>query len=369
MSLHYIDNFADRLGPEKIVHIYEPQSQLRAIVVIDNMALGTAIGGCRMAADVTTREVFRLARAMTMKNAISDLPFGGGKSAILADPKCANKETLVRVFAQSIKHLAEYIPGPDMGTDEECMAWIHAEIGRAIGLPKSMGGLPMDELGATGFGVAVSADIACEQYGLPLKNARVVIQGFGNVGRAAAKFLTQRGARVIGVSDIGGALLNTEGIDIPALIEKTRSGTGVADSGLGMALMSREELLEVESDLFIPAARPDVISNINQHALKTRLIIEAANIPITHEAANALFLRGVHVIPDIIANSGGVICGAMEYQKCSEAQAFRRIQETIIRNTEELIARVKNQQLPPHEIASLMAKERLTEAVAVRNSH
>ena len=146
MSAHYVDSFADDLGPEKIVHIYEPKSGLKAIVVIDNLSLGPAVGGCRMAPDVDTREVFRLARAMTLKNALSDLPNGGAKSAILSDPSVPNKETLVREFAQAIKHLPDYIPGPDMGTDETCMAYIHDEIGRAVGLPQVLGGLPLDEL-------------------------------------------------------------------------------------------------------------------------------------------------------------------------------------------------------------------------------
>ena len=112
MMSHYIDNFSDDLGPEKVAHIYEPKSKLRAIVVIDNISLGPAIGGCRMARDVTTQEVFRLARAMTLKNALASLPHGGAKSAILADSSTGEKETLMREFAQAIKTLTDYIPGP-----------------------------------------------------------------------------------------------------------------------------------------------------------------------------------------------------------------------------------------------------------------
>lgn len=365
MSSHYIDSFADELGPEKIVHIYEPKSKLRAIVVIDNLSLGPAIGGVRMAPDVSTREVFRLARAMTLKNAINGLPHGGGKSAILADPKSKDKESMLRSFAQSIKHLTDYIPGPDMGTDEQCMAFVYDEIERAVGLPKVIGGLPLDELGMTGFGVAVAADVASEKISLPLKNARVIVQGFGNVGRAAARCLLQRGARVIAVSDIDGAIFNTGGIDIPVLIQMSVSGRSVAESGLGIPV-ARDDILDMEAEIFVPAARPDVITEINQHVLKTRLVIEGANIPITHEAAKILRDRGVMIVPDIIANGGGAICAATEYQGLSETYAFDRVKNTIAKNTEELFARIAEEKCPPHEIATWMAKERIAQAMTFR---
>ncbi|MDH3256642.1 MAG: Glu/Leu/Phe/Val dehydrogenase, partial [Nitrospinota bacterium] len=162
MFTQYIDNFVDELGPEQIIHIYDPKTQLRAIVAIDNLSLGPAIGGTRMAPDVSTREVFRLARAMTLKNAVNGLKHGGAKSGIVADPQSPNKETLVRAFARAIRDIKSYIPGPDMGTDEQSMAWVHEEIGRAVGLPRMLGGLPLDELGMTGFGVAVAADVASD---------------------------------------------------------------------------------------------------------------------------------------------------------------------------------------------------------------
>jgi glutamate dehydrogenase/leucine dehydrogenase len=356
MSTQYMDLFADDLGPVKIIHIYEPKTRLRAIVVVDNLAMGPSIGGCRMAPDVSTREVFRLARAMTLKNAVNHIRYGGGKSAILADHNSEQKETLVREFARAIRDLKDYIPGPDMGTDEQSMAWIHGEIGRAVGLPRMMGGLPLDELGATGFGVSVAGDAASKWLGMPLKGARVVIQGFGNVGRAAAKFLLERDAKVIAVSDSKGALYDTAGLDIPALMEWVKTGQKVAESKLGEAL-NREALLKIESDIFIPAARPDVFTEANQKLLKTKLVLEGANIPITHEAARQMHDRGIVVIPDIIANSGGVICAAAEYEGLTEKDAFKSIHDTIHQNTKELLKRVKEGKLYPHDVAMKMARE------------
>jgi len=193
----------DELGPAKILILREPRVGLEAVVVIDDVACGPAIGGVRMAPDVTLPEVCRLARAKTFKNAAAGLPHGGGKSGILADPTCSprQKEALVRTFARMIRELTEYIPGPDMGTSEVCMAWIKDEIDRAVGLPRALGGIPLDEIGATGFGLAVAAEVATAGATLSLKGARVAIQGFGAVGQHAARFLVRRGARVVAASD------------------------------------------------------------------------------------------------------------------------------------------------------------------------
>jgi glutamate dehydrogenase (NAD(P)+) len=362
MFSQYIDNFADDLGPEQIIHIYDPKTQLRAIVAIDNLALGPAIGGTRMVQDVSTREVFRLARAMTLKNAVNGLKHGGAKSGILADPRSPNKETLVRAFARAIRDLKGYIPGPDMGTDEQSMAWVHEEIGRAVGLPRLLGGLPLDELGMTGYGVAVAADIASEAIGLPLKDARAVIQGFGNVGKAAAKFLLERGVKVIAVNDSKGTLHDSAGIDIPALIQFVETGGKVADSRLGES-MERDALLAMETELFIPAARPDVFTELNQHLLNTQLVLEGANIPITREAAKKLHDRGIWIIPDIIANSGGVICAATEYQGLTVDDAFAATRETIGGNTREVLRRVREEKIVPHQAALDMAREPIDAAM------
>ena len=189
--------FADALGPAKIVHIHVPGVGLKAIVVIDNVACGPAIGGVRMAPDVSVDECVRLARAMTLKNAAAALPHGGGKSVIFGDPHmpAVDKERSIRAFACAIRDLVDYIPGPDMGTDERCMAWVQDEIGRAVGLPPVLGGIPLDEIGATGFGLVTAIEAALPYCGLSLKGARVAVQGFGAVGRHAARFLGDKGSR------------------------------------------------------------------------------------------------------------------------------------------------------------------------------
>ena len=174
-------NLTHEYGPEKVLHVYNAAAGLKGIVVVDNTSAGPSIGGVRMAVDVSLEECARLARAMTFKNAAAGLPHGGGKSVIFADPKSdpATKERIVRAFAVSIKDLVDYIPGPDMGTNEECMAWVNDEIGRSVGLPLEIGGIPLDEIGATGYGLMVSIVAAQKYCDLSLSSARVVVQGLG----------------------------------------------------------------------------------------------------------------------------------------------------------------------------------------------
>jgi glutamate dehydrogenase (NAD(P)+) len=236
---------ADRLGPEKIVHILKPALGLKAIVVIDNCAAGPAMGGVRMASDVNLDECARLARAMTLKNAAAGLPHGGAKSVVVGDPRMpmANKERLIRAFATSICELKDYIPGPDMGTDEEAMAWIKDEIGRAVGLPRVMGGIPLDEIGATGFGLAIAAQVVEEFGGPRLEGARVAVQGFGAVGQHVARFLAEKGAPLIAACDSRTTVVDPEGLDVGRLIEFKRQGKSFTDYDKGKKLAPEDILL------------------------------------------------------------------------------------------------------------------------------
>ena len=185
--------FADELGPFKLVHVYRPSVGLKAVIAIDNIACGPAIGGVRMARCQHRGSL--PARAMTLKNAATGLPHGGGKSVIFADPKMAlgDKERLIRSLAAAIGNLTEYIPGPDMGTDKLAMGWIKDEIGRAVGLPCEIGGITLDEIGATGFGLVSAIDVARQHLELQLAGARIVIQGFGSVGKARRAFPRREG--------------------------------------------------------------------------------------------------------------------------------------------------------------------------------
>ena len=359
--------YADELGPTKIVHIHNPQCGLKAVVAIDNIARGPSIGGIRMAPDVSAEEAFRLARAMTMKNSAANLPHGGGKSVLFGDPKMALKEKdqLIRAFARAIRDLIEYIPGPDMGTDERCMAWIKDEIGRAVGLPMEIGGIPLDEIGATGLGLKASVEAAMKYCDFNLAGARVVVQGFGSVGKHAARFLGAKGAVLVGASDSRGTIYNPRGIDVSRLIAVKNSGKTVTDYPDGQKLHA-DAIIDIDCEIWIPAARPDVIHKENVHRLKTKLVAQGANIPFTPEAERILHEKGVLVLPDFIANAGGVICAAVEYRGGSQSQALQTIEEKVCANTEEVLAAAKERKLLPRQAALDLAEVRVHKAMSYR---
>lgn len=357
----------DDLGPAKIIHVHEPGLGLEAVLVIDNVACGPALGGLRMAADVSTEECLRLARAMTLKNSAAGLPHGGGKSVLRGDPRMprAQKEQLIRAFAHALRNERDYIFGPDMGTDETCMAWVKDEMGHAVGLPAALGGIPLDEIGATGWGLLHAAEVAARHLGLALFDARVVVQGFGAVGRHAARFLATRGAILVGASDSRGAIVDECGIDVTALTKLKSQGRSVADGAQGRKV-DPDRILDVECDIFIPAARPDVVREDNVERLRTRLVLEGANIPLTEGAEKVLHQRGVLVLPDFIANAGGVICAAMEYSRATQMVAFQVIEERIRANVEAVLEAVKLRSVPPRDAAIAIATERVRAAMATR---
>jgi len=362
-----IDRFGDELGPAKVIRVHEQGLGLEAVLVVDNVARGPSIGGLRMATDVSTEECFRLARAMTMKNSAADLPHGGGKSVLWGDPRMPRegKERLIRAFAHALRNERDYIFGPDMGTDETCMAWVKDEIGRSVGLPTAVGGIPLDEIGATGWGLFHAADVAARHLGLALDGARVAIQGFGAVGRHAARFLATHGAILVAASDSQGAIVNERGIDVAVLARLKDEGRPVGEYRDGRKV-DRELVIDVECDIWIPAARPDVIREDNVSRLNTKLVLQGANIPFTAGAEKILHERGVLVVPDFIANAGGVICAAMEYAGATQTAAFQAIEEKIRANTAAVLAAMTARRMLPRAAAIELATERVHAAMATR---
>jgi glutamate dehydrogenase/leucine dehydrogenase len=362
--------FCDKLGPAKIVHLSEPGAGLRAIVVIDNVATGPAIGGTRMAPDVSLEECFGLARAMTLKNAAAGLPHGGAKSVIFADPTmpARDKERIIRAFAQAIRDIGDYIPGPDMGTDETAMAWIRDEIGRAVGLPRELGGIPLDEIGATGFGLAIAAEVAEPFSGVELNGARVAVQGFGAVGKHAARYLARKGARLVAASDSKGAIVDAKGLDVERLCALKERGKSVIDHKGGQRI-GPDELISADCDIWIPAARPSVIRADNADRLKARLVLQGANIPATSDAERRMHERGILSVPDFIANAGGVITAAVEYHGGTERSALETVAERIAANTRAVLAAAKASGSLPREAAVKLAEERVLRAMEFRRWH
>ena len=359
----------DEFGPEKILEIYDPKVKLNAILVIDNTALGPGKGGIRMTPTVTKEEVFRLARVMTWKCALAELPFGGGKSGIIAsneEIKDRNKKReLLTAFGKALKGIAPeiYIAAPDINTGEEEMRWFvegNGNLKSATGKPKDLGGLP-HELGSTGYGVFHSTLVALEFLGLDLSEVKIAIEGFGNVGSFAAKFLAEKGLKIVAVSDSKGCIYNENGLDIEKLIE-IKKETGKVTEYKDGKILPNSAIYSLDVDVLIPAALADVINLENANEVKAKLIVEGANIPITPEAEKILNKRKVLIVPDFVANAGGVISSYAEYMGFDEKKAFKLIEEKIRKNT-KLVLEKTTEKISPREAALEIAKERVRKAM------
>ncbi|MDI6798511.1 MAG: Glu/Leu/Phe/Val dehydrogenase [Candidatus Aenigmarchaeota archaeon] len=364
-----LEKFVDEFGPEKVIEVYNPKIGLKGILVLDNLSRGPGKGGIRMTPTVDVEEVFRLARAMTWKTALADLPFGGAKSGIIADAKSISKEqkkALIVEFGKALKLVCPkmYIAAPDVATGEEEMRWFvegNGSLKAATGKPKDLGGLP-HELGSTGFGVAHSTLIACKHARLKVNGARVAIEGFGNVATFVFKHLSEFGARIVAVSDSRGCIYNPDGLSYEELIRIKKEIGSVINYTPGTVLKN-EELFGLDVDILIPAALSDSITMQNVGKVKAKILVEAANIPVTLEAENELYKKGVLVVPDFVANAGGVISSYAEYRGFDQEKMFRLIERKIKKNTKVVLKRAKEKSIKPREAALEIAKERVIEAM------
>jgi glutamate dehydrogenase/leucine dehydrogenase len=386
-------------GPETIYRLHDPTDDTTwGFVAVDNLMRGRGLGGIRIAPDVTAHEVYGLAAAMTLKSAAALLPLGGAKCGLRADPKLlaadpALKRAFMRQVAEALWTIPEYIPGPDMGTNETDMQTIYEVFseknrwpnhGRGgVGRPPAQGGFPLDEWGITAHGL-FAAIRAAEKH-LPdfeLRGASVVIQGFGNVGAPLAQKLTSLGARVTGASDINAGLFHPEGLDVAELCAIRGHREGLADYGRPVKqrfdARHLDQLLEVPCDILVPAARPHAIHGLNAHQLQTRVVLQGANNPA--DLVSEYFLqqrRGAFSLPDFIANAGGVIAAYVE-AKADVDPAFRvrvltpdgtgraflenLVTRIITENIDEMFARRRasvRRDITLREIAHEMARDRL----------
>jgi glutamate dehydrogenase (NAD(P)+) len=294
--------------------------------VIHDVTLGPSKGGIRFAPDVTLDEVKALAAWMTWKCAILGLPFGGAKGAVRCDPRKLNPKELEKITRSYTANLIDTfgperdIPAPDMNTNEQIMAWIMdtyskhvncTETAVVTGKPVILGG-SLGRLEATGRGVMIVTMRALTNLHLSPYGAKVIVQGFGNVGSVSAKLLEEQGCKIVGISDITGGYYNPNGIDIIKAIEHNKKNKVL--TGLeGAEAISNEELLEQPCDVLVPAAKEDQITSHNAHKLNCKLVVEGANGPTTTEADEILNERNIMVVPDILANAGGVTVSYFEW--------------------------------------------------------
>jgi glutamate dehydrogenase (NAD(P)+) len=365
----------DEFGPELIYDVYDPKTNLRGFVVIDNLALGAAKGGIRMTPSVSVEEVCKLARTMTWKNSLAGLPFGGGKAGIIADDRKMTpdqKSNLMKSFGKALRPISPkyYVAGPDMNTSEidmksfvEGNGSLKSATGKPADLCEKPGvrcGIP-HEYGSTGFGVFHSTMVALK-YAKLSKDCTVAIEGFGNVGTFIMKYLTEAGAKVVAVSDSKGTIYNADGLDFKALLDiKTKSGS-VLNYTPGEK-KSNGALFELEVDVLIPSAIPDVINAGNADKVKAKLVVEGANIPATPEIEQKLYQRNIVVVPDFVANAGGVISSYAEYKGKKPEEMFKMVERKIRFNTKKVLRRSKKEKIYPRDAAMKIAVERVKNAM------
>jgi len=337
-----------------------------------SIARGPGKGGLRYAPDVTLDEVRALASWMTWKSAVVNIPFGGAKGGIICDPKKLSQSELERITRRYTSELIDSIGpekdilAPDMNTNEQTMAWImdtysmhmgHTVTSVVTGKPMNVGG-SRGRLEATGRGVQVICDESLRYLQMPVAGCRVVIQGFGNVGSNAARLLMERGYKIVGVAEQDGGLLNPDGIEIHQLIEyKRRNATTLGFRGA--EAVPSDELLTAECEILIPAATDNVITSRNANRIQARIIVEGANGPTTAVADEILAEKRIFIMPDILANAGGVTASYFEWVQDRQGYFWKEAvvneqMESILRESFEDVVRYAEAHNVNNRIAAYM---------------
>jgi glutamate dehydrogenase (NAD(P)+) len=349
-----------------------------------NGARGPYKGGIRYHPSVDMDEVRALASLMTWKTAVVNIPYGGAKGGVNCDPKHMSEkelQDLTRTFTRKIDMaLGPYrdIPAPDVNTNAKVMAWLMDEYGRkhgytpaiVTGKPVNLGGSKGRE-SATGLGVFYTTRHACGDFEVPLKGGRVVIQGFGNVGSWTAKFLHDAGAKVIAIADADGAVLNDRGLDIPALIAWTKEKKTVAGFP-GADVFNKDRIFGVECEVLIPAALNGVITENNVGEINAKIVVEGANNPINPHADHILAEKGIPVVPDILANAGGVTVSYFEWTQnlqqfyWEEKDIQNKLENVMNKAYAEVSEMAKKRNVKMRQAAFMVAIQRVYDAVLLR---
>lgn len=372
----------DKFGPEYIVKVYDTHTGMEGFLVVDNTARGPGKGGIRMTADVTKEEVWRLARTMTWKNALAEIPFGGAKAGIIwsgGDEKL--KKSFVQSFARAIKPFTpkKYIAGPDVNTGEREMEWFVEATGnwrtatgkpanlcmKYLGKPGEKCGIP-HEFGSTGFGVAQAVAETAKALHIDVHGARVAIHGFGNVGTFVYTYLKRMGAVIVAVADRSGAVFAEKGLD-DLEIQKVIQKKQLVSECKQCRKISDKEFWGISVDFLIPASVTDVINETNKNNIRAKAIIEAGNIPMREHIEEELFQKGIFILPDFVANAGGVISSYAEYRGYNPKKMFSLVERKIRNSARLVVEQSITLKKNPREVALAIAKGKVEARMKVNN--
>ena len=351
-----------------------------------NVSRGPGKGGVRYHPGVTLSEVMALAGWMTVKNAALNLPYGGAKGGIRVDPKQLSMSELERITRRYTSEIGiiigpeRDIPAPDVNTNERIMAWMmdtysmnvgSTSTGVVTGKPLSLGG-SLGRRDATGRGCYVVTREAMQRLGLEMKGARVALQGFGNVGNAAARVFHENGARIVAIQDVVGSIYQPAGIDVPALVRFLAAGQGTLLDFPGVEHISDDTFWQVECEVMLPAALENQITAANAGHIRARLVVEGANGPTTPQAEDQLLERGIVILPDVLANAGGVTVSYFEWvQNASsffwtEADINARLDRALSEAFRAIWDLAQERKLPLRTAAFVIACTRVLEARELR---
>jgi glutamate dehydrogenase (NAD(P)+) len=353
--------------------------------ILHNNTRGPGKGGIRYHPDVTLEEVKALAALMTLKTAVADIPYGGAKGAVICDPKVLSQgelERLTRRYAAEINLLIgpeTDIPAPDVGTNPQVMAWIMDtfSMGRGYSVPAVATGKPLEVGGsrgrfeATGRGCMVSALLSAKHLGINAGEATVAVQGFGNVGAVAANLLAREGCRLVAISDSKGGVYNPEGLDLEGLLVRKKE-TGSVIGSKNTETITNAELLELRCDILVPAAFEHQLVKANASSVKAKVVIEGANNPTTPEADRILASSGIFVVPDILANTGGVIVSYLEWVQglqflfWEEEEVNDYLQSILTKAFTDVLQTSQQEKVDMRTAAYIIALRRLATAMDLR---
>jgi len=363
-------NMTDQLGPEKLLHVYDPMTGMKGVVVVDTSSTMGVSGCLRLLPYFTTDDIFRFARATSYKFAFLDLPIGGAKAGIWAEPEIhgPQRKELFASFGNAIKALlcSGVTLAADMGTDRDDIAVLYetaCTTKRSTGLSTQVvDGEPLEDH-AGGYGVVVAAVAACQAAGLNIKDARVAIEGFGKMGGTVARYISESGAKVVAISTINGAAYNKDGLDVMTMLQARKVAGDKAITECRQAKhIKPKDLYGLKVDILIPGARPYVITKKNAKSIKARAVACAADLPITDEAEEILFKRGIISVPDFISNAGGMVFDVVDAVGGSSDDVFRVLRDYYGPQISQLLTESKQQKINPRTLAVRKAAEKILAA-------
>lgn len=391
----------DQFGPEYVLEVNDPSLGMQGFLVIDNTARGPGKGGIRMTPDVVVEEIARLARTMTWKTALADIPFGGAKAGIIWNGGTDElKKRYIQSFARAIKLFTprKYIAGPDVFTGEKEMQWFYEATGNwrsVTGKPANLCILPAGRLGrslaarmshkereklgwrgekcglpheygSTGFGVAHAANIAAKLLNGGIKNLSVAIHGFGNVGSFAYQYLTDMGARVVAIADKFSAIYEKDGFNHQKITQIINDRQQISEYTNGTRI-SEEKFWALPVDILIPASVTDVINDSNKQRIKAKIIVEAGNIPMQESIEEELHQKGIMIVPDFVANAGGVISSYAEYRGYNPKRMFETVERKITQLTQAILRKSLKSGVSPRLVALALAQKRVLKRLVRSN--